>query len=142
MDEESTNEESQESEFGKGFLYPLMLFAEHKGGLKHQIELYVQLCESTGKPDLFTEGSAILLWFNGASDHLYDLEIPIQFKDTEIGNRIEAIVEYAFERGHGSLMGTETTTLKDVIAMFDELHEIMMLIDKSMGITPIKGVYE
>lgn len=47
------------SEFGKGFTYCIGLFLAHT--------------ERRDPPEFF-------LWFNGAADHLYELEIPDNFK--------------------------------------------------------------
>ncbi len=54
-----------ESEFGKGFIYNIVLFAKH-----FERERY---------------GEDYGLWFNGAGDHFFDFEIPESLTDTEIG---------------------------------------------------------
>jgi len=54
------------SEFGQGLTYCLGLFLAHEWNLKEMEKTYSKV----GLNDW------VSIWFNGASDHLYDLEIP------------------------------------------------------------------
>ncbi len=56
----------QKSEFGQGLTYCLGLFLAHKERIKE----YEKLQKSIGMDHPYN------LWFNGAADHLYDLQIP------------------------------------------------------------------
>ena len=76
------------SEFGKGFVYNLILFASH-----FEREIF----KVQNKKDF-------RIWFNGASDHLYELEIPKQFKNTEIGKKAKELQDLSLEIGHGKRM--------------------------------------
>jgi hypothetical protein len=68
--------ETQTSEFGKGFIYNLILFSMHWWRHFESIETYKRIGE--------TEEYGLERWFNGASDHLYELEIPEQFKNKKV----------------------------------------------------------
>ena len=112
------------SEFGKGFVYNLILFASHFDREKDHVLL---------KKD------AYMLWFNGASDHLYELEIPEQFENTELGRLAKKLQHKALELGHGF---TKSATKKDFKECVRLTKDIGLLIDKELGIKPIKGDWE
>ena len=89
-----------ESEFGKGFIYNLILFTRHHAEFFDKLERYSELEKKSGQ-GLFMENEAVRMWFNGSSDHLYEIQIPKRFK----GKRIEALVNelqsHALHVGHG-----------------------------------------
>ena len=109
-------DEETDSEFGKGCVYCLGLFLAHES-------------MKTSNP---------WHWFNGASDHLYELEIPDSFP-VELKDRIELFTHKALEWGHGyERNGTE----EDKRWALREAKDILMEIDKYLGIQVIKGTWE
>jgi len=113
------------SEFGKGFVYNLILFAKHFENRIWRIE----------------GGEDYSLWFNGASDHLYELKIPKQWENTEIGTKAKQLQDLALEIGHGSRM-MESGCKAEFVEVIKLTKEIGFLIDKELGIEPVKGDYE
>src|SRR5690606_39609190 len=91
------------SDFGKGFIYNLILFAKHwqlNRDLFKEIDGLPE--EEKKKFKAFTnEKYRAQRWFNGASDHFYELEIPKQFKNTLIGKKALELQDKALEIGHG-----------------------------------------
>lgn len=61
----------KESEFGKGFAYCIGLFLMHTERIEETLKAY----EGIDVKD----GHAVSMWFNGAADHLYELQIPENF---------------------------------------------------------------
>lgn len=113
----------KESEFGKGFVYNLVLFAKH-----HSFRL------KRNEDDDYS------LWFNGSSDHLYELEIPKQWEGTEIGDKATWLRDNTLDLGHGSgLIGEREVTKKEYDLVFEKLEELCLLIDKELGVETIKA---
>jgi hypothetical protein len=120
-----------ESEFGSGFIYSLILFAKHAFMYTHFAETLSPIRkELHQKP----EDKAATLFFYGADDHLIDLQIPDKYKGTKIGFKVKDFVEFV----HARRLGFDHTE-KDYLKCFEMLEEIVMLIDKDMGIKPIKA---
>lgn len=131
---ENTTKES--SEFGKGFVYNLILFAKHmENGMtrpyKDKDETVIALIEK----------SRVSSWFNGASDHLYELEVPKKWENTEIGEKVNELRSFAIEIGHGSRM-MEDVGQEEYLKAVKLTKEIALLIDKELGVNPIKGDFE
>jgi hypothetical protein len=119
------------SEFGKGFIYNLILFAKHWWKRSE----YSHAMKKINNP----EEDALELWFNGASDHLYELEIPEKFKGTEIEEIAKYIREKGLEFGHGF---KEKPTQKDFDEIFDKLERLAMLIDKELGLEDVEAEWK
>ena len=110
------------SEFGKGFSYCLGLFLAHQYMMEDM------------KP---FDGN---LWFNGASDHLYDLQIPENFIEKDA---CEAWRSLVLDYGHGrEFLCTHNLTGKDVWWALDKAKEFLLAWDKQWGIEAEKGDYE
>ena len=122
--------EEQTSEFGKGFVYNLILFAEHFG-------------RNTGseKDIQYIKDYGVGLWFNASSDHLHDLEIPDQWKDHEIGKKAKELQDFALDIGHGSRM-MEKVKVEEREKVQRLTKDLGLLIDKELGLEPIKGQWE
>ena len=121
------NKKEITSEFGKGFIYNLILFACH---------FERTIIELKGKEDYG-------IWFNGASDHLYELEIPEQWKNTKIGKKAKELQDLALDIGHGNRMMEAGEKIEEDYSKVVELtKEIGFLIDKKLGIKPIKAQWE
>jgi hypothetical protein len=116
------------SEFGKGFVYNLILFA------KHFENSMAAKNETLGR-------ETYDLWFNGASDHLYELEIPKQWEDHEIGKKAKELQDLALDIGHGSRM-MQIIDKSEFTKVVELTKEIALLIDKELGVEPIKGQFE
>jgi hypothetical protein len=119
----------QTSEFGTGLTYCLGLFLCHAERL------------TSGSRVTITDRDAEM-WFNGASDHLYELQIP-DVLPTRLKNRLHKLRDLALEWGHGfGLAGGVCATYKDVAWAIQEAKDLLRAIDKHYGITTIKGSWE
>jgi len=121
-----------ESEFGKGFIYNLVLFAKHYERMQSYLETNNKMAESN--PDLWTKGD-IDLWFNGAGDHLFELEIPTQFKNIKIGIMAKELQDEAIERRLGK------STMKDGKDFFEKLEKLCRMIDTKLGVDSIEATW-
>lgn len=120
----------EQSEFGRGFVYNLILFAEHFGRANEWT------------PESMPESMAAGLFFNGASDHLYELEIPEQFKKKKLGKLAKELQDFALSIGHGPRMMDNTVKRDDIKKVIRMTKDLGLLIDKELGITPEKGQWE
>lgn len=125
-----------ETEFGRGLIICLIKFAEHAEKWFKQKESYHVMAQKS--PDLWTESSAVEMFFNAASDHLYDIMVPAQWKGTEIETRVLELQSFGLHIGHG-FDHTATYTEKDVVKAYDLCREIGMLIDRELGLEPDIG---
>ncbi len=124
------------SEFGKGFIYNLILFAKHYDYAQDRLDKYKELHKK--HPKLFSEERALSMWINGASDHLFELEIPKRFQKIK---EIKELQDLALSYGHGALMMTGMP--KDVYTKIGNLLSIIALaIDKKLGVKTIKASFE
>lgn len=124
---------NEKSDFGKGFVYNLILLAIH-------FERFNEYRESAENSKMDNaEEFYSNLWFNGASDHLYEFEIPKKFKNTLIGKKARKLQKIALDRGHGSKMFDYKNNEEDFIKVVKLAKEIGLLIDKELGVNPIKG---
>lgn len=116
------------SEFGRGFVYNLVLFAKHWA-------MFRETMKETNM-DMFH------IWFNGASDHFYELEIPEQFKKTQIGKLAQELRDDCLSMGHGARMfGPNQATREDFIKTFEKLEKLCMLLDKELGVKAVKAEF-
>lgn len=109
------------TDYGKGFIYNLILFAKHYGSI-----LYYK--------HILPETIAYEVWFNGATDHLKELEIPKVWKRKKIGKLAKQFTEKCFK-----LCNEITPTTKDFMEVFKLLEELAFLVDKELGLKPIKA---
>jgi hypothetical protein len=118
----------QQSEFGKGFVYNLILFAKH---FENDMSQYGRKKKS------------MWYWFSGASDHLYEIEVPKQWAKTVIGKKVKELQDTALRIGHG---GASSFDGKDYEKDFDRCLELTkqigILVDKKLGLKPVKGDFE
>lgn len=166
----------KESEFGKGFIYSLILFVHHMDnptlhkvnniafvmrqneekrkqilnenppdnanfGFNKDVKWwYKKIMPIWGSPEKALS-QEITLWMNGASDHLYELEIPNKFKGTKIEELSNWLKDFCLEMGHG-FMNKKLYTWDDIEKIWDTCKEIGLLIDKEFDIDPTKGQWE
>jgi hypothetical protein len=121
------------SEFGKGFIYNLVLFAKHWGNLRSDFIRPFEKIKST-------EGRAISIWMNGASDHFFELKIPEKWRRRKIGKLAKWLKETALDYGHGVRMMDEVSK-KEFDEIFSKLEELCILIDKELGVDAIEATW-
>lgn len=165
------------SEFGKGFIYNLMLFLNHFSNStaegirnkqfvinKSSEERALILCDNPdgthsygfnkdvkwwfetivpiyGSPKAAIQAE-ITTWANGASDHLYELEIPEKWKETPIGQKASWIRDFGLDMGHGRGLMEHAFTWENFIELQKAVFELAMLIDKELGLEPIEAEYK
>lgn len=119
----------EESEFGTGCTYNLALFLAH--------ESKIQQFRNMNEDNNYSHA-----WFNGASDHLYELQIPKQFPE-ELQTRLQEFKNKVLDWGHGSgLMTPNSVNWKDVEWSLRECKDLLMEIDKQLKVKVIKGDFE
>lgn len=118
-----------ESEFGKGFIYNLILFSKHHDRIKSDLKCY----ESIGKPFLAYE-----MWFYAAADHFFDFEIPPQFKNKLIGKLALKIQNKALNLRLPRKL-KKLAIGKDFEDIFKDIEKLAMLIDKEFKVKDIKA---
>src|SRR3990167_4815839 len=102
------------SDFGRGLTYCLGLFIAHECKNRHLHEQYPLL---------------ISTWFNGASDHLYELDV--DNAPPKLKKRIKKFRDEVLDLGHGSGMLSDEITEGDIDRYIKEAKEILRLIDES-----------
>ena len=124
--------EEKTTDFGQGFIYCLINFA------KHFDKVFATL-ESYGKSGLDKE-QAYSIWINGASDHLYDLELPKNLP-IPIKKMVKELKDIALDYGHGSKMmiGMSEKTYKCLRGMLDN---IALAIDKWLEVKTSKARWD
>ena len=126
-----------ESEFGKGLVICLVKFAEHRWRWEEQKADYDEMKQEGHSS--FSESEAIKLHFNGASDHLYEIEVPPEWEQKKIGRKVKQLRDFGLAMGHG-FTGREWTEA-DVTKAYEMCQEIALLIDKELGLKPQKGTW-
>lgn len=114
----------EQSEFGSGLTYCLGLFLAH-----------------AERPRMLPDGSAMEaeLWFNAASDHLYDLVIPEDFPAL-LKEALSAFKNECLHLGHG--FNEPTATMDDVKRLIQAAKDLLRMIDIHFGIPVVQGAYE
>lgn len=118
------------SEFGKGLIICLVKFAEHAEYWLKQKDDYDEM----GKfhPALFNESRAVEMFFSGASDHLYKIEVPKEWENTKIARKVKELQNFGLMIGHG-FTGRQHSE-RDVEFAYNLCEEIALLIDKKLGL--------
>ncbi len=123
------NKEKKESEFGKGLTYCLGLFLSHADRDWELRELNKINATS---------------WFNAASDHLYELQIPSKLPRA-ITKRLRVLKEKCLSWGHGFGINKNPYGVADnksVEWAIQEAKSLLREIDKYFKIKVIKGIWE
>jgi len=110
-------------------------FAEHAERWLQDKRMYEQLREK--EPALFNESYAVGMFFNGASDHLYEIEVPEQWQGTPIASKVKELRGFVLAIRHG-FTGQQWSE-EDVITAYDLCREIALLIDRALGLSPDIG---
>ena len=116
-----------ESEFGKGLTYCIGLFLAHAERWEKDKETYTGVNKAE-------------MWFNGASDHLYELDTT-QIANNTFRKEIDNWRQEVLHWGHG--FKKPYPTEKNVIWSIEKAIEFLRRIDKTMLKTKtIKGQWE
>ena len=91
----------------------------------------------TNGHDIFTESDAVHSFFNGASDHLYEIEIPEGWERKKVGKKIKELQDFGLMIGHSFTERQHSE--EDVNFAYDLCNEIAVLIDKELGLKPDTG---
>lgn len=126
----------EESEFGKGLVICLVKFAEHRWRWYEQKKLWKEMREK--HPNLFSESDAVETHFNGASDHLYEIEVPKEWRRKKLGRKVKELRDFGLVMGH-SFNREMVWTEADVERAYTMCQEIALLIDKELGLEPQIG---
>lgn len=154
-----SEDETEGSEFGKGFVTCLVKFARHfeNDSAKRiyladqyynrhkdipEIELTVfGIAERYWTDRSSIVGELMVMWANGASDHLYEMEVPFIFKGTKVEELVNRLRDKGLEIGH-SYNHKNNYGLDDLEELMRLTSEIAMEIDKELGLEPDIGKYE
>lgn len=120
------------STYGKGFVYNLFLFAKHW-------ERYRNI--NTRLSGSLRESGWVTTWFNGAADHLFELQIPPRWKKHEIGKRIGKIQHKGISHRMFLDTGGIELSWEYLDDFFDEIENVLLLIDKELGLEPEKAEF-
>jgi hypothetical protein len=149
--------EKEESEYGKGLVVNLVKFSEHLHfeGRMHQIyavDRWIndgmkdgELSSDTEAVELFKRielkvlggpkkalAHLIELWANGASDHLYDMQIPKEWRNLAVAKQIRELRDLGLKMGHG-FTGT-LWTVDDITKLRKLVEKISLAADKKLGL--------
>jgi hypothetical protein len=120
-----------ESEFGKGLTYCIGLFLAHTERFKETKEIYKKIS--------FSEDAAEM-WFNAASDHCYELQIPDNLSAT-LKEKLENWKDKCLKWGHGYIDDGKATE-EDVTWSIKEAKELLRLIDMEHGVETIAASWD
>ncbi len=117
--------EEGRSEFGRGLVYCLGLF------LAHQFQW--------GETREILKENWAQSWFNGASDHLYELQYD-KAPTQQLKDRLKTLREKGLNWGHGfkEVLPTE----KDMDWAISEAKDILLEIDKFYSVPAEKGDWD
>lgn len=136
-----------ETDHGRGFILCLIKFAQHAENWFEIQEEYKSMRQSikeqdiTPPPGFLDKTGEVSRFFYGASDHLYKLEIPDNWKKTKIARKVSKLRSKCL----GMRLGLHSRGVKytgnEIREMYDLLEEIALLIDKELGLNPDIGQY-
>jgi hypothetical protein len=113
------------SEFGRGLTYCLGLFLCHSERTRYEG---------------LTKGRDIELWFNGAGDHLFDLEVP-ETLPVRLQRRLRSFQRKVL--GWRNTWGEDKPPTKDDKKWaIKEAKTLLRLIDKHFGVKTQEGSWE
>jgi hypothetical protein len=97
------------------------------------------LAHAERKVALLGEYSDYMLWFNGASDHLYELIIPKSFPK-DLRERLGEFQKKVLHWGHG--FSAPKATDEDFRWALLEARELLRLIDEQIGVKTIEASWK
>jgi len=113
----------EKSDFGMGLAYCLGLFLAHS--------------ERYGEREIKDVDAH--LWFNGASDHFYELQV--EFAPKKLQKRLKRLQDKALNWGHGYGPSVKAT-YKSIVWALQEAKDLLREIDKANGVNTVKGTWE
>jgi len=119
------------SEFGQGLAYCIGLFLMHteRDGTMYEASEYLKQRRYP-------------IWFNAASDHLYDMEIPESYPRA-VQTRLAYFRDRCLELGHGPYQwGNHEITVVQYDWAIDEAKKLLRIIDRLNGVNVKKGSWE
>lgn len=119
-----------ESEFGSGFLYPLVLFVGHAMHLYRLRDEYEKMQEAGCGPGAFSEDDAAAKCIHWAADHIREFDYA-QAPES-LRERCKTLQDNAM--AWGSLGYERQPTFKEVEDLFEEAKEIFREIDVLNGV--------
>ena len=141
------------SEFGTGTVYCLVLFANHfnnegwqsvenhhwqiKGEQPKDAFWFNKIVPIWGSPERALAHD-IEIWANGASDHLYELQIPEE--EGELKEVLTTLMKKGLRMGHS--FDCTMWEIKDLTEVRNLTLKAAMLIDQKLGVLSEKGDYE
>ena len=126
------------SEFGKGLVVCLVKFAEHIMDMRFFLDMYEKMRKQSSNPELFTESTAIELWASGASDHLYEIEVPKGEDWNEIRGKVHELRDKGLVMRNG-FDSKNVWTQADATKLGELAREIAFMIDRKLGLKPEMG---
>jgi len=79
----------------------------------------------------------ITLWANGATDHLYEIEVPEGKEWNKIRKLVSELQNKGLDMGHG--FKDKIYVYDDVLELWELVKKICILIDKKIGLKPNWG---
>ena len=121
----------RKSTSGKGFVYNLILFAEHYENVKRNVDL-------TRESDEFKGGYIPKVWFRNLAEHFEEFQIPKKFEGKPIEKFIRSIERrvHKFHRDENYIL-TEKVFDKLIL----DIEKLGILIDKELGMTDIEATF-
>lgn len=120
---------AEKSDFGEGCTYCIALFLAHQ-------ERYFNERNEMEKAGIPFGGG---MWFNAAADHLFGLQIPKQFP-SNLRQRLKKFQDKVIL--WGSILDSPGATEQDIKWALREAKDLLILIDKQLGIKAIRGSWE
>jgi len=129
----------ESSEFGKGLCYCLGLFLGHQEGIQRWTESWKEMKSKQPKDsDLFEENDAIGMWFYGASDHFFEIQVDSAPK--HLRKRVRVLKKKCL--GWRMTIGSKKPTKEDAQWALDEAKELLLLIDKYHKVPTIEAEWK
>jgi len=133
------------SEFGKGLVICLVKFASHfersdwtnplLGNFSERDKRMLKEVYNNNKEEYIS--FKIEIWANGASDHLYEIEVPEGKEWNSIRKKVEELRNIGLTIGNG--FTGKKWKKEDFFKLQDLTYEIALMIDKKLGLKPKIG---
>ena len=105
--------------------------------LKSDINLFLGIEMKVHKNYDKAMSSMITSWANGASDHLYEIEIPKEKGWSKIRALVNELARKGLEIGHG--FTEEIYKFEDILELEKLVRKISLMIDEKLGLKPDWG---
>jgi len=129
------------SEFGKGCAYCLGLFlchAERPQLFSEKLKETMNEAHKKVRTKKEWDDHEAEIWFNGSSDHLYELQVPENIP-ASTQKRLRRLQKKAIHWGHGF---QNDCNGEDKVWAIEEAKNLLRLLDHNHGIKTLKGQWE